>query len=614
MDDTISTNSLPLLRADIDNSSTVAPPPDSKTASYESLVWQLLLDSIPTMMYFMSIYAIFAGNIHFIGSLDNTYMFDGVGIATTLLNCTTVALIISLNNGMVSLAAQAFGANNKQLVGIYYHRALILNAIILCVDFVILIFSKWILLAIGIPEETAGFAAKYIFYCYIYLVEFVIFDTLKSYLLAQSIFMPQMIVQVTLCGLHWVWCYIFIDDLNWGLEGVAASMTITQGLACAGLYGYVILRKPTPETWFWFRPESYKEIWTLFKYEVPLASMIYLEWIAFEITMVFAASYTPTELGGMVAFLTVVSIFYNVPAGLSITLNTLTGKYVGAKDIKGVKRTLKAALGLMTIIAIIMDVLLYWGRDAVGEFFNSDSEVIDALDNVVTVYVFVLPIDCMQFLLGGYIRAIGRPEIGSVCFMVCYYLIGLPVAFILGNVVKLYDVGLWVGLGIAIYCLFVCFSVIALRSDLHKCIEQVEERINKDERSLSMQPRSSDKVEPEDEETREKRSLSMQVTTHHPVVVAVAENSKYQTMVETPEIVTTTTEIEQKVENRTQEHKLNEIDFTQSEPVQRNEDQMNEGDTTAVLKRDILSELDLTQSIAIQRNDNGENGNDMTMN
>ena len=451
----------------------------------------LILAAFPTIIYLFGIYAVFSINIHFAGQLNNPNMLDAVGMSITWLNCTTFAVIISLNTGFVARASQAFGAGNFKLIGIYFHRALIANLLILVGCFLILAFSKWAFILFGLPEQTIQYATEFIFISYGACFSLVVFDTLKNYLIAQGFFIPHVIIQIVLSIAHWFWCEYLAITMELGINGIAIAFTITETTGALILLLFISIYKPCPESWFWFNKDSFKKIWNLLKFEIQLGSMVYLEWIAFEITVIFASSYNAVEFGGLLVFLTVLGIFVTVPQGTSFILTSFVANAIGEKDEKKAKMFLKSGLYLIFIFLVISWCCLKFFSQSIGSFFSSDAGIIGALQSICDVYLVILPIDFIQTLLGGYVRGIGKEKIGSIVFIFSYYVIGLPIAFIIGNVFGDDDQGLWIGLACGIFTLFCSFSYIIFKTNVADKIREMSLQLESDEKQLSFQSNRS---------------------------------------------------------------------------------------------------------------------------
>jgi len=190
-------------------------------------------------------------------------------------------------------------------------------------------------------------------------------------------------------------------------------------------------------------------------------------------------------MGAQVVVFMVLGIFYNIPMGLGVTLNTLVGNAMGAGDVTKTKRLFRVGVAINLITVSLIDVALYFFKDNVASFYTEDSDIRSIADKVFNIYIFLLPADALQYMMGGFIRGIGKSQTGSICFFVCYYVIGLPLAFIFGNVLHHYDQGLWYGLGAAIYSIFICFIVIICTTDLNTQIKSVGDHIFAEHSKLS---------------------------------------------------------------------------------------------------------------------------------
>ena len=70
----------------------------------------------------------------------------------------TLYMIMGMNGAMETLVAQAYGAGQLKLCGIYLNRAFVINTVIQVPLMVLALFSKQILLAIGQSEAVADYA------------------------------------------------------------------------------------------------------------------------------------------------------------------------------------------------------------------------------------------------------------------------------------------------------------------------------------------------------------------------------------------------------------------------------------------------------------------------
>nr|GMD57046.1 protein DETOXIFICATION 14-like [Ipomoea batatas] len=96
---------------------------------------------------------------------------------------------------------------------------------------------------------------------------------------------------------------------------------------------------------------------------------------------------------------------------------------------------------------------------------------------MVPFVCLLLTMDCIQAVLSGVARGSGWQHLGAYVNLGAFYLVGMPVAIVLGFVVHLKGKGLWIGLnsGATVQSLLLC--VITCFTDWQKQGSIARERI-----------------------------------------------------------------------------------------------------------------------------------------
>ena len=415
--------------------------------------------------------------LHYFGMKNNIYIVDGIGIANTLFNCTLYGIIASMNTGLISVAAQAYGAKNFKLVGLYFHRTLLINFFILFLCFPFFYFSHDILLLMNTPEKTANYAYNVIIYSIPSTIIFVISNTIKNFLIAQDIFVPQLIVQIVECCIGWLLSYILINRLDLGVLSYVLSIIISSIIGLILICGYVFCKRTKMISFFWFRQESFHNLGDLIKTEIQIGSMIYLEWIAYEILVIFSLQYSPKEMDAQISLYNLICLLIFVPIGISMTLNSFSGNSIGEKNIQKAKMYFIAGILINFLWVLLGTTALVFLREQIAKFYSDDIEIINIIQSIILIYAFILPPDSTQNIMNAYIRGIGREKLASISFLFCYYAVGLPLAFMLGNFYQYTVKGLWIGIAVAVYLIVCCDIWIIWKSDLKYQVEIIEKRL-----------------------------------------------------------------------------------------------------------------------------------------
>ena len=102
-------------------------------------------------------------NTVYAGKLNDPHKLAGLGLGTSVLECLTLYIIMGMNGALETLVAQAFGAGQLYLCGVYFNRARVINTVIFVPLLIILLFTKPILSALVQDDEVSEYARQYVF-------------------------------------------------------------------------------------------------------------------------------------------------------------------------------------------------------------------------------------------------------------------------------------------------------------------------------------------------------------------------------------------------------------------------------------------------------------------
>mmetsp|Transcript_38895 Transcript_38895/g.34560 ORF Transcript_38895/g.34560 Transcript_38895/m.34560 type:complete len:190 (+) Transcript_38895:423-992(+) len=185
----------------------------------------LLKGAFPTIIQLFSFQFINTTTLHYAGLENDQAFYNGVGLTLTALNTFVLYIVMSLDIGLIVTAAQAYGQKKYKLIGYFYHRTIILHIIIQIFVYFGLLFSGPLFKLIGFKDDEVEVAMQFLRYSPGLIAGNILFDTAKSFLNAQAIFVPQVVVQVIMAIIHWFACAFFIPEYK--AKGVAFAYTVT---------------------------------------------------------------------------------------------------------------------------------------------------------------------------------------------------------------------------------------------------------------------------------------------------------------------------------------------------------------------------------------------------
>mgnify|MGYP000981064679 CR=1 FL=1 len=456
-------------------------------------IYQIFSDSLPNYFYLCAPILLLTISIVFLNNNGATAeVIDGVGVADQWLIISNVIVFSSLNTGTSTLAAQAYGAQNFKLVGIYLHRALVLRIAILIPGILLLLWTENILSFIGVTPEVAFNAGIYCQNVIIGVVALSMSDTLKSYVIAHNIFLPLLYIQGSLILVQIFMCQFFVSWLGLGLAGAAYAFSATQLIGFALIVIYIWKWKATEHTLFWPESSSFNigELFTQLKQETWIGLFMFIEWMGYLIVFLLAARLSVKELQAFVYMNNAVAIVYFLPAGVAVTLGTYIAGAMGDGNLVAVKKHARVGNASGLIITIFSCTLLFGIPEATMRIYTEDIEIIKIGATLLRTYGCYYILDCQQMLLNSMIKAIGKEVEGAIIFSISIFGVGITSAYLLCFVVGLESRGLLVGIAIGIG-LMVAFSIYLLKKvDLEELSLRIRIRANadKDENTESNSP------------------------------------------------------------------------------------------------------------------------------
>lgn len=459
---------------DIENKSIFDVP--SKDPLFKETLQKLFFGMIPVGLTAFVTFFNQTITMHFLKAQNDIIVTGSYGLAGSVQNIAFLVLFLSLSLGLITCAGHAYGARNYELVGLYYHRALIIHFLV-CIPCVCCFYwSDKICLMLNFDPRIAFHIHELLLYSIPGMFAQLFFTTTVAYLNACGVFTVPGLIPPFGCLIYWAFGYFLIERLDLGIVGAAICYDIQAFFLAISIFVYVKVWNPIPNTFFCPCKASFTGIWRLFKIEVSTGSMLYLEWIAFEIIQLFAGRLeNKVQLAGITIVFAQLTLVTSIPFGLREVTMAYVSHDLGEKNVKKAKMCLKAGLVLTTIITIILIIyFIFFSRVVIG-FYTNDLAVIEQTAEYFWFFVLLLPSDVTQCVLGSGIRALRKDREGTILMLIGYYLAALPVAYVLCFTINLGGLGLLLGIIAGSYCILVGLSIIFYTVDWDKQIRIITE-------------------------------------------------------------------------------------------------------------------------------------------
>lgn len=322
-----------------------------------------------------------------------------------------------------------------------------------------LLFFEVLFLGIGQDAEVSRLAGIYMAIAGFGLTPALVVMVLKSYLSGLELTRAILIVTIGTAVLNIGLNYVLIFG-NWGapelgIVGAAIASLIGNIVAMLALVVYALWKTPEYDLFrnFW-RPD-WEAIWRVFHLGWPIGLTSLAEVGLFAASSIIMGWVGTIALAAHGIALQIVSLTFMIHLGLSQAVTVRIGRAWGRSDPATVRVTGYAAFGIATA-AVIATVVMFL---AIPEFLISvfvdptdpDLPAILAVGvSLLAVAALFQTVDALQVLALGMLRGVQDTKMPMIYAAVSYWLVGVPVSYVLGMMTPLGGTGVWLGLSVGL--------------------------------------------------------------------------------------------------------------------------------------------------------------------
>ncbi|EOY06562.1 hypothetical protein QUC31_016201 [Theobroma cacao] len=415
-----------------------------------------------------------------LGSLE----LAGGSLAIGFTNISGYSVLSGLATGMESLCSQAFGSRNLTVASLTLQRT-ILMLLLTSIPIGLIWFNlEPLMLSINQNPDITKVASLYCRYAIPDLIANSLLHPLRIYLRSKGTTWPLMWSTLfsTIC--HLPITILLSFTLRLGVPGIAISTFITNFntlffLLCYMFYTRSSTRTPEENSSLrtplspppLFPPSSAALLWeewgVLLRLAIPSCIAVCLEWWWYEFMTILAGylSNPRVALATSAIVIQTTSLMYTLPTALSASASTRVGNELGAGRPSRARLATVVAIGLALLTSFFGLLLTILGREAWGRIFTTDNEVLELTMIVLPIIGLCELANCPQTTSCGILRGSARPGIGATINFYSFYLVGAPLAIVLGFAWGLGFVGLCYGLLAAQIACVVSILTVVFKTD-----------------------------------------------------------------------------------------------------------------------------------------------------
>lgn len=401
----------------------------------------------PMVVIIMSQYLVQVITLMMVGHLGELYL-SSTALAVSLAAVTGFSLLLGMAGALETLSGQAYGAQQYKKLGTQTYTAILSLTLFSILLSVLWLYMGEILVFIGQDPSISYEAGRFMTYLVPTLFSYAVLQPLIRYFQSQSLVMPMLISSCCSLCLHIpiCWALVFRSGLN-NLGG-AIAMDISYCSNTLFLALYMNCSPSCAATRSPFSVEVFHGVGQFFRFAIPSAAMVCLEWWSFELQILLSGFLPNPELETSVlsVCLTTISTLFSIPYGISAAASTRIANELGAGNPQIARIAACGAVVMGAANGLVVSSILFTTRKVFGYCFSSEKQVVDYVTTMAPLVCVNVLSDSLQGVLSGVARGCGWQHIGSIVNFAAFYLVGIPVAAALGFWMQMRGRGLWIGI------------------------------------------------------------------------------------------------------------------------------------------------------------------------
>jgi MATE family multidrug resistance protein len=346
--------------------------------------------------------------------------------------------------------SQAVGARDEDAIARAVQRGLLLALALTIITCAAFIPAPWVMSLLRQPAEVVPDAAAYIRVAIPGVFPFYAFVVFRQSLQAMGRVAPVLwtVLAANLINIALNWVFIFgnLGSPALGVTGASLATSIgrwAMALMLLALSGRELAHHLRP-----WRPETgaLRPLVRMVRLGVPIGTQYLLEYGAFAAAALLMGVLGTTQMAAHQIAINLASFTFMVPLGVSTATAVLVGQAIGAGDDGRARRAATSGMLLGTAFMVLSAAAFTLFPHGLARIYTGDAVVVALAAMLIPIAGVFQVFDGVQAVAAGVLRGIGDTHAPALINVVGFWLIGLPVSWLLAFRYGGGAVGLWWGI------------------------------------------------------------------------------------------------------------------------------------------------------------------------
>lgn len=355
--------------------------------------------------------------------------------------------------GLTPLIAQENGKSNHQECAKLFSNSLWINTIAAIFLFLVVYYgSMFAMYHVDQDPRVVETAKPYLLILGISILPLMIFQAFKQF--AEGLGFTKQAMNITIWGnvLNLLLAVVLVKGMfgfsPMGVKGIGIATLIDRILMMLVMGWYVLKSKNYKKyiDYFSIRYIDFSRITKITKIGVPVAMQYIFEIGAFAVAALMADKIGAIEQAAHQTAITFVAMTYMMASGIASAATIKVGNNFGSQNYARIQKFAKVSYHLVIVFMLLFAMIFTLLNHHLPYIITTDPAVVSlAAQLLVIAGVFQL-FDGTQVVGLGTLRGMGDVRIPTFITFFAYWIIGLPIAYVIGVKFNIGVQGIWYGL------------------------------------------------------------------------------------------------------------------------------------------------------------------------
>lgn len=387
-----------------------------------------------------------------VGHFAGTIQLAAVSLVNSLFMLILV-IGIGISYGLTPLIAQENGRKNYAECGKLLSNSLLINFLMGVTLYTLAHFGTLLVIDnLGQSPEVVFYAKPYLGYLSFSIIPLMIFNTFKQFAEGLGFTKQAMLISIwgnlfnIIVGIILVKGMFGITPM--GVKGVGISTLSDRILMATVMSIYVFRSKHFKIYLHNFKLTLIDKITSIkiLKIGAPVAMQYSFEISAFSGAAILIGTIGAVEQAAHQIAMNLASVTYMMASGIASAATIKTGNNLGKKNFTDLRRSAIASYHVIIMFMSLTAILFVCANNLLPFIYTEDQAVVRIAAHLLIIAGFFQLFDGTQVVGLGILRGVGDVNMPTIITFIAYWVIGIPLGYLLGIRLGWGVNGIWYGL------------------------------------------------------------------------------------------------------------------------------------------------------------------------